>query len=137
MISKLKNIVVALVAVAGFTMAQAATVHIQFDNPIFGGFATGTGETSDALHITFASSSPSSKNFVTEYVAAGRFSGKGSNVTGVSENIFVDSLDVLYMYCYDLYQDINHGNVVDYTIDQSAGAVATRTLDFLGAVNMC
>ncbi len=131
MISKLKNIVVALVAVAGFTMAQAATVHIQFDNPIFGGFATDTGATSDEIHITYAVSGGTK----TEYVSAGRFSGKGSNVVGVDASIFVDSLDVLYMYCYDLYQDIAGGNSVVYEVDQSKAAVAARTLDFLGAVN--
>jgi len=131
MITRIKKIVVALAAVVGFTMAQAATVSIQFDNPLFSGFAAGTGDTSDLLHITYAS--PGNGQPVTEHVAAGRFRGKGSKVSGVSESIFVDSLDVLYMYCYDLYQDINHGNFVDYTIDQSA--VTARTLDFLGAVN--
>jgi hypothetical protein len=131
MITRIKKIVVALAAVVGFTMAQAATVSIQFDNPLFSGFAAGTGDTSDVLHITYASLDDGKS--VTEHVAAGRFRGKGSNVSGVDESIFVDSLDVLYMYCYDLYQDINHGNFVNYTIDQSA--VTAQTLDFLGAVN--
>lgn len=66
-------------------------------------------------------------------VSAGRFQGTVKGYTGVDASIFVDGLNDLYMYCYDVYQPINHGLTVDYTIDLEGGM--PRTLDFLGAVN--
>ena len=65
--------------------------------------------------------------------AAGRFQGKGSNPVGVGPGIFTDSLDELYMYCYDVYESVGNGWDVDYTINFNGEN--DRTLDFLGAVN--
>lgn len=66
-------------------------------------------------------------------VAAGRFQGTASNVVGVPESIFVDGVNDLFMYCYDVFQEIRGGVSASYSI-QLNGAMA-RTLDFLGAVN--
>jgi hypothetical protein len=100
------------------------SVRIQFDNPIF------NGSGSDNVYITFNRPDNST---VTEHVAAGRFQGSGSLVVGVPESIFVDGLNDLYMYCYDVYQDISHGSLVNYTINLEGEL--DRTRDFLGAVN--
>ena len=100
------------------------SVLVQFDTPIF------TGSGSDNVYITFNRPDNST---VTEHVAAGRFKGSGSMVVGVPESIFVDGLNDLYMYCYDVYQDINHGSLVNYTINLEGER--DRTRDFLGAVN--
>ncbi len=118
-------------AIMACTMASVCSatptpsVHIQFDNPIFNGSGW------DNVDITFKY--PNATNPVTEYVSAGRFQGTGSNVQGVPASIFVDGLNDLYMYCYDIYQNINHGWSVDYTVNLN-GELA-RTRDFLGAVN--
>ena len=101
------------------------TVQIQFDNPIF--MESG----SDNVNIYFTR--PGATLVTREYVAAGRFQGTGSNVVGVPTSIFVDGLNDLYMYCYDIYQDINHGSNVKYNINLEGEL--DRTRDFLGAVN--
>lgn len=109
-------------AVAGLflsTVSMAASVHVKFDSNIFNGSGY------DAVQIVYPSGSAS--------VAAGRFQGTGSNVVGASPSIFVDGLDDLYMYCYDLYENVRSGQEADYTINFD-GPTA-RTLDFLGAVN--
>ena len=64
---------------------------------------------------------------------AGRFQGTATNILGVPATIFVDGVNDVFMYCYDLYDHISAGSVVNYTINLN-GALA-RTLDFLGAVN--
>jgi hypothetical protein len=66
-------------------------------------------------------------------VAAGRFQGTGSDVVGVPGSIFVDGLNDLFMYCYDVYDDIRGGQVVNYTINLNGELDRTRA--FLGAVN--
>jgi MYXO-CTERM domain-containing protein len=66
-------------------------------------------------------------------VRAGRFQGTASNVVGVDPGIFVDNLQDVFMYCYDLYEGVSGGRVVDYTINLDGESA--RTLDFLGAVN--
>lgn len=114
-------------ALAGAAVAsQAATVHVKFDNPIF------TGSGYDALHIEFKLPDPSTETR-TEYVAAGRFQGTASNPQGVDASLFVDNTSDLLTYCYDIYEFINHGQDVDYTLNFFG--VTARTLDFLGAVN--
>lgn len=111
-------------ALAGIASAsQAAAVRVTFDNPIFNGSGY------DAVHIQF----PDVGGNTTDYVAAGRFQGTASNLVDVSPGIFVDSVDDMFMYCYDVYESIGNGSVVDYEIN-FAGAMA-RTLSFLGAVN--
>ena len=114
-------------ALAGVAMAsQAATVHVKFDNPIFNGSGY------DDLHIQFDLKSPAVGSKI-EHVAAGRFQGTASNPQGVGPGIFVDNTSDLLMYCYDIYEYINHGQDVDYAVNFFG--VTDRTLGFLGAVN--
>lgn len=125
------RISIVALALAGLVSAsQAAAVRVTFDNPIFSNLG------SDAVHIQFAPQNGGNTP-ITKYVAAGRFEGSATNLVDVEPGIFVNSVDDLFMYCYDVYESINHGSIVDYTIrfgvDQ-ANAM-TRTLDFLGAVN--
>ncbi|MCY7309068.1 MAG: PEP-CTERM sorting domain-containing protein [Rhodoferax sp.] len=103
-----------------------ASVHVVFDNPIFNGSGY------DVVTIKFPKPIPA-QGSITQTVAAGRFQGTGSNVVGVDPSIFVDGLDNLYLYCYDIYEGINHGASVTYKINFD-GELA-RTRDFLGAVN--
>lgn len=104
----------------GFSAASmAASVHVKFDSNIF------SGSGYDAVSIGYPSGSAA--------VAAGRFQGTASAVAGVAPSIFVDSLDDLYMYCYDLYEQVHAGQEADYTIN--VDGPTARTLDFLGAVN--
>ena len=99
--------------------AAPATVTITFDNPIHNGSGF------DTVSIN-SPAGPSTVN-------ASRFQGTASNLVGVVPSIFVDGINDVYMYCYDLYQSIGALDVVNYTINFN-GAF-TRTLDFLGAVN--
>lgn len=118
--------VMALVTCLFASASHAATVRVTFDSWIFNGSGY------DSVQIEFPNLNPSGPS-VRQNVAAGRFQGTGSNVNGVSDKIFVDGLNDLYMYCYDVYEHINHGSVVDYTINFSGDLARTR--DFLGAVN--
>ncbi len=113
------------IACAGLAcVANAApSITVQFDNPIFGKLGY------DVVQIHFQQDG-SQKS---EWVAAGRFQGVGSEVVGVPETIFVDGLSSLYMYCYDVYQSINHGQTLAYTIEFDGETVRTR--NFLWAVN--
>lgn len=102
------------------SICSAASVRITFDSPIYngsGGF--------DNVSINYPGGSGT--------VAASRFQGTASNIVGVPSSIFVDGINDVYMYCYDLYHGISGGQVVNYTINFN-GALS-RTLDFLGAVN--
>ena len=115
----------ALLTCAAASLCSASTVHVVFDNPIF----TGTGY--DQVAITFPNQIGNQST--TESVLAGRFKGKATNIVGVDPAIFVDGPSNLYMYCYDVYENINNGWSVDYTINLNGERA--RTLDFLGAVN--
>lgn len=115
-----------LALAAGAASALAGTVDVRFDNPIFSGLPT---PHHDVVTITY----PSAGGSRSATVAAGRFQGTASNLVGVSPSIFVDSLDDLYMYCYDLYETVSPGQSATFTVNLD-GARA-RTLDFLGAVN--
>jgi len=121
----LKNSLAIWVCACAASVCQAATVSIKFDNPIFNPLSA------DAVEITYpnASGSGSTKSDTN----AGRFQGTASNIVGVSPSIFVDGINDVFMYCYDLYDGVSSGASVNYTINLS-GALA-RTLDFLGAVN--
>ena len=121
----LKNTLLSLACVFAATAANAATVQIKFDSNIFNGSGY------DALNIKFIQQSGTGTK--TEYVAAGRFQGTASQVQGVPESIFFNGLNDVFMYCYDVYEDINHGQTVQYTVNLNAGTA--RTLDFIGAVN--
>jgi len=103
--------------------AHAAAVTVTFDNPIFGGFSANT---SDTVRISYPGHTDVN-------VAAGRFSGSASQLDGVTPAIFVNGVDDLFMYCYDLFEAIHGGQVVRYGINFDGPT--QRTLDFLGAVN--
>jgi len=94
-------------------------VTIRFDNPIYNGSGF------DTVNINSPAGSSN--------VNASRFQGTASNLVGIDASIFVDDINDVYMYCYDLYQTIGALEVVNYTINFN-GAFA-RTLNFLGAVN--
>jgi hypothetical protein len=112
-------------ALAIGSAASAATVDVRFDDPIFNGAG------SDDVTITF----PQLNSTVpqTTGVNAGRFQGTASNLVGVDASIFVDGVNNLFMYCYDLYEHIGSGWTVRYTINHDGPK--SRTLDVLGAIN--
>lgn len=120
----------ALALAAVGAAGQAATVDVKFDTPIFNG-TPGPGPSHDVVTITYPKLVGTGSQSAT--VAAGRFQGTASNLVGVDASIFVDGIDDLYMYCYDIYEQVGAGWNTTYTINFD-GAVA-RTLDFLGAVN--
>lgn len=107
--------------------AQAGTVHVQFDSPIFNGVPA---PSYDVVTITYPTLSGSTASAT---VAAGRFQGTASNLVGVSASVFVDGLNDLFMYCYDVYEHVGSGWSADYTVNFDGESA--RTLDFLGAVN--
>jgi hypothetical protein len=108
------------------SVGHAGSVQITFDNPIF------NGSGSDTVRLTFPNLAPAS-GFTTEDVNAGRFQGTATNLQGVLPSIFVDGVNDVYLYCYDLYQNVSSGQGVNYTINFNGEL--SRTLDFLGAVN--
>lgn len=117
------------IALAGIaTAGQAATVQVRFDADIFSGVPA---PHYDVVNIKFPKSAGNGAE-TSKNVAAGRFQGTVLKFDGVDETIFVDGLNDLYMYCYDVYESVGGNWVVDYSI--SFGALG-RTLDFLGAVN--
>lgn len=95
------------------------TVNVQFDGNIF----EGSG------YDNFSISVPGR----TVGASVGRFQGAVTGFSSVSGSIFVDGLNDLFMYCYDVLEDIRNGASATYLINQS-GETA-RTLAFLGAVN--
>ena len=101
----------------------AGTVQVQFDNNIFNGVVN---PSYDAVNLFYpGGQSPN--------VGAGRFQGTVTDYSGVDPVIFVDGLDNLFMYCYDLYEGVWGGRTVDYAINFEGENA--RALDFLGAVN--
>lgn len=124
--SYLKQTFALLACTVAATAVNAATVQITFDNPIF------TDSGYDAVSIQFANPGTAGGT-VTEPVAAGRFQGTASNLVGVAPDIFFGNVNDVFMYCYDIYHNINHGQSVNYQIDLNAATA--RTLDFIGAVN--
>jgi hypothetical protein len=107
------------------SLSQAATVSIKFDTPLFNPLSSDAVEIK-YLNLSGAGSSESNVN-------AGRFQGTASNIVGVPASIFVDGVNDVFMYCYDLYDGISAGASVNYTINLNSALA--RTLDFLGAVN--
>jgi PEP-CTERM motif len=126
--SQLHRTLLALALAGIAATGQAATVKVQFDAFIFEGVPA---PHNDKVSITFPKKNDN--GWRTESVAAGRFQGRVLDYSGVEPSIFVDSPDDLYMYCYDVYDNIKGGWTVQYTINRY-GPTA-RTLDFLGAVN--
>jgi len=115
-----KNALAFLACAFAASVSSASTIDVKFDANIF------EGSGYDNVTIKAA-------NLGSVDVSAGRFQGSASNLVNVSSSIFVDGLNNLFMYCYDIYQEISGGISVKYTINQT-GETA-RTLDFLGAVN--
>lgn len=122
----LKHTFALLACAVATTAANAASVQITFDDYIFNGSGY------DAVSITFANPG-STGGTLTEYVAAGRFQGTATNLVDVTPEIFFNDVNNVFMYCYDIYQNINPGQSLNYQIDLNAAT--TRTLDFIGAVN--
>ncbi len=108
--------------------SHAGTVTVTFDSPIFNGTPA---PSYDAVQITFPKLAGSGSESLS--VAAGRFQGTASNLVGIEAGRFVDSISDLWMYCYDLYDTIAGGQVVNYTVNFNGAT--DRTLAFLGAVN--
>lgn len=103
------------------TAAVADTVTIQFDNPVFNYGSDGVTLSTD--------SGVTNRN-----VNAGQFEATVLSHTGsITDANFVNNVNDLYLYCYDLSQFISNGETITYNINYT-GAQA-RTLDFLGAVN--
>lgn len=113
-----------LIATTG--AAQAAAVTITFANPIFDSLP---GADSDAVRATYKTGN-STQNFSAN---VGLFTGSASKLSGVEAGIFINGVNDVLMYCYDIFQSISGGNKVDYTINFNGPT--QRTLDFLGAVN--
>lgn len=125
---RLQQLALGLTVLAATGTASAAAVTIQFDSSIF---APLNGY--DAVSIKFPSTPGGAVANLTEYVAAGRLRGRASDLDGVAPGVFVDNVNSVFMYCYDLYDSISNGQQVRYQID--FGGESNRTLDFLGAVN--
>jgi hypothetical protein len=120
-LNHLRTIGVAL-SLAISTAATADTITIRYDNPVYTPFAY------DAMSL---STNGGASSFS---VGAGRHQATVLGTTGaLIDSDLVDNASDLFLYCYDLFEYINHGQTVTYTIDYN-GPVA-RTLDFLGAVN--
>lgn len=116
-----KKILASAICLMAASVSHALpTVDVKFDKNIF------EGSGYDGVTIAVPGTAPMN-------VYAGRFQGTASNVVGVPASIFVDSLNDLFMYCYDIFQAIHGGDAVKYTI--SLNGELARTLDFLGAVN--
>ena len=107
------------------SVSQAAAVSITFDNPIFNPLSA------DSVEIKFPNASGIGST--ESVVNAGRFQGSATNLVGIPASIFVDGVNDVFMYCYDLYEGVSQGITVRYTVNLN-GAL-NRTLDFLGAVN--
>lgn len=126
-VTSLRSLLAGVCLAAMATWPHAATVHVTFDNPIFAGVPA---PRFDVVTITY----PVPGGLQTSAtVAAGRFQGTASNVVGTDPSIFVDGLNDLYMYCYDVYEHVGNGWEADYTINFDGET--DRTRDFLGAVN--
>ena len=124
----LSQFALGLTVLAAAGTAGAAAVTIQFDNSIF---APLNGY--DAVTIKFPSVPGAAVANLTENVAAGRLRGRASNLDGVAPGVFVDNVNSVFMYCYDLYDSVSNGQQVRYQINFDGESA--RTLDFLGAVN--
>lgn len=122
------RVISAATLLAAGAAASAATVHVQFDNPLFSGVAA---PAYDAVSIRYPGQGGGAS--ATASVAAGRFQGTASNLQGIDPSVLVDNVADLYLYCYDLYEHVGNGWSVDYTVNYDGEAA--RTLDFLGAVN--
>jgi hypothetical protein len=121
----LKHSLATLVCASAASVCQAAAVSITFDSPIFNPLSA------DSVEIKFPNATgPGSTESV---VNAGRFQGTASNLDGVPASLFVDGVNDVFMYCYDVYKGVSQGITVRYTVNLNSAL--SRTLDFLGAVN--
>lgn len=114
----IKKLLASLVLASIASVGSAATVRVSFDSTIFHkGYDAG-------VTIKY----PGAKSVVD----VGEFSGSLSQLKGVESSVFVSTSD-FYAYCYDLYENVQGGQKVTYTVNMNGEA--SRTLDFLGAVN--
>ena len=118
-------VALALMAAAITVAADPVTVTVTFDDPIF------TGSGSDTVYIKHPQKTGTGTT--TAHVLAGRFQGTASNFGTLDPSIFVNGINDLFMYCYDVYEGIDHGQEVNYTI--AFDGAKNNTLNFLGAVN--
>jgi hypothetical protein len=127
-----KMFAASIVAAFATGTATAGTVNVTFDSNIF-------GDTSyDGVAIHYRNPGTPGSMVTVSNVGAGRLQGSVTAYsTDVNPSIFVDGVDRLFMYCYDIYQGIARGEQVSYTINSTtdASGPTSRTLDFLGAVN--
>ena len=124
-----------LACTCAVSVCSAASVQISFENQIPNrsiSRVTSAPKETKSTHVTYPNQAPANGS-TTKDVTAERFQGSATQITGASPSIFVDEVDKVFMFSYDLYAGISPGEVVDYTINFN-GAQA-RTLDFLGAVN--
>lgn len=130
--NRTSRIVLAAAALTLSSAVHAAAVTITFDNPIFGGFKD--KPTHDVVSISYLKKDGVTNSGMTSAnVAAGRFSGDATDLVGIDSSIFINGVDQVFMYCYDLYEGISGGQTVRYTVNFDGPT--ERTLDFLGAVN--
>lgn len=109
-----------LTATVSYATPVTPTVEVKFDSNIF----EGSGYDNVTIKLT---------GYDPIGASAGRFQGTASKVVGVPASIFVDGLNNLFMYCYDIFEEIHGNDSATYEIKLN-GEMA-RTLDFLGAVN--
>ena len=103
--------------------ARADTISVTYDNPVWNPLSY------DSLRF-----STNSGGSFSSAVGASRYQATVTGNTGaVDPFALVNNTSDLYIYCYDLFQYITHGQSLTYTVDYSG--VQARTLDFLGAVD--
>lgn len=114
---------------AGFGSANAAALTITFDQSLWGRFA---GTPYDDVNLSYINpSNPGTR--VAAYDGAGRFAGTASNLNGIDARSLVDGANAVFMYCYEIYENVNGGQVANFAVNLRGPSA--WTLDFLGAVN--
>ena len=108
-----------------------ATVEVRFDDPIFNGVPA---PSSDDVSIRLPKKN--GNGWLTQGLAAGRFQGTAMSHSGVEPGIFVAGVDSLYMYCYDVYDNIKAGWTVDYKINFDGGHRANTRLPRRGQLGI-
>ncbi len=116
-----------IVGAAGFVISTAVaaepSVTLRWDSPVFNPFAYPDPITQST-----------DGGLTSQSVRGGRFQGTVLGVYGgMNASELVDGADDFWTYCYDLFQYIQNGETVTYTVDYSGPT--ERTLDFLGAVD--
>lgn len=126
-----KTLIAAAIAACAVAAQADPTVTIDFDSPIFSGTEGDTVQYRDTVTITYPKLDGTGSTSLQVY--AGRFQGTASNLVGIEAEKFVDSIDNVWMFCYDIYETIGNGQTVIYSINFDGAE--QRTLVFLAAVN--